>query len=354
MSPSPPSPTTIPITTTTAATTTQQKQPEHSTKSSELRGYCLMLLAAVAYTVNNTLVRLVQSKYNVQPSAAIFIRSLIQTAFSTISLSTLSPSPQTRPYSLPSTSRILLLFRGALGAVALTLLYVAFQLMPVADAVAIFFTTPIFTLLFSFIFLSEPITATDIISALLSILGVTLITRSSNSKSILQTNHTLGAAAALSSAALTAIAYTIVRKLKDSVHFMASVLSMGACAFLLSIILGGMSNIMSIHDNEIMIILVTASLAGFVAQACMNRGLQLCRAGPGTLVRNVEVPLAYGVGIFALGERPVPIRVFGAFLVVGAAFLIGARKLMEQRLIVTLSAEVKVTERERERREELE
>lgn len=69
-------------------------------------------------------------------------------------------------------------------------------------------------------------------------------------------------------------------------------------------------------------------ICGLFAQCMLNKGLQYCHAGPGVLVRNLEVPMAYVLGMLFLNETPTLLRAFGSFLVVCAAVIIGMRQFI--------------------------
>lgn len=329
--------------------------PKSADTRRELLGYLLMVCAALAYTVHNVLIRLAETSYpDVSAASSVLIRSAVQTVLSTLWLTCVRP----RITLIGVTARhvALLFLRGLLGGIALLLLYISMDHLPVGDATAIFFCTPVFTLALSHAALREPVTMSDVIAAVLSVCGVILITRSSSAHpdaaekpGVPSSSTVVGVIAAVGAAALTAAAYTVVRALGNAVHFMAYVLSMGACAgFVATVFLSQQSNSHSQTDRSTLLgwtqhfsssssvnhqhltPLVVAALAGFVAQACTNRGLQLCRAGRATLVRNMEVPLTYAVGSLTLSERPSSVSITGATLVVSAAVLVGVRRLMSQ------------------------
>lgn len=161
-----------------------------------------------------------------------------------------------------------------------------------------------------------------------------LITRSENqtmaidNRAIGASTQIMGSLMALSSAALTAVVYTTVRYLGSSIHFMTSVFSMGFFACVMSTVLGGSISPSFVLDNLVgVVVLFMASLCGFLAQSSINKGLQLCQAGPGVLVRNVEVPLVYLIGVFVLGERSSIVGGIGACCVVFSGLMIGIRKM---------------------------
>lgn len=110
---------------------------------------------------------------------------------------------------------------------------------------------------------------------------------------------------------------------------MSSVLSLGLGVLVVSVVLGGAVNPIALLNNPSgLAMLVLSSLFGFVGQCLINRGLQLCQAGHGSLIRNLDVPVAYLLGLVFLGERPSWYSFAGSFLVVGSALMIGIRQMM--------------------------
>ncbi|XP_010172629.1 solute carrier family 35 member G1 [Antrostomus carolinensis] len=119
----------------------------------------------------------------------------------------------------PKGKRIFLFFRGVLGSSAMILLYYAFQVMPLADATVITFSSPVFTSLLAWIFLKEKYSIWDLLFTLFAITGVVLIARppflfGSNVTGIegSYTDHLKGTIAAVTSTVSAASTFVILRK----------------------------------------------------------------------------------------------------------------------------------------------
>ncbi|KAJ1952021.1 hypothetical protein GGI12_006350, partial [Dipsacomyces acuminosporus] len=63
-----------------------------------------------------------------------------------------------------------------------------------------------------------------------------------------------------------------------------------------------------------------------LGQVLLNRGLQLAPAGPGTLMRNLDVVFAFLFGITLFDEVPDWISVGGAVVIVGCTISMGLHK----------------------------
>ncbi|XP_077206408.1 solute carrier family 35 member G1-like isoform X6 [Paroedura picta] len=120
----------------------------------------------------------------------------------------------------PKSKRVFLFFRGLFGSSAMILLYYAFQVMPLADATVITFSSPVFTSLLAWIFLKEKYSPWDLLFTLFAITGVVLIARppflfGSKVAGIegSYTDHLKGTIAALSSAICTSSTFVILRKI---------------------------------------------------------------------------------------------------------------------------------------------
>jgi len=114
-------------------------------------------------------------------------------------------------------NRKLLFLRGILGASALSLYFYALQNMPLASAVTIMQLSPIFTTLFAVVILKEKIKPIQLLFFLISFIGVIFIkgfdSRISFSLLLI----------ALSGSILSALAYNVVRKLKETEHHLVVV-----------------------------------------------------------------------------------------------------------------------------------
>lgn len=68
---------------------------------------------------------------------------------------------------------------------------------------------------------------------------------------------------------------------------------------------------------------ISTGLTSFIGQCLLNSGLQRCKAGPGILITNVEVPIVFLLGALFLQEKPPMITSCGSALILSAAIVIG-------------------------------
>jgi len=135
----------------------------------------------------------------------VFFRSLFSLSISLLVLKALRISPA-------GNHKKLLVLRGLAGTGALTLFFFTLQSMPLASAVTVQYTAPIFAVLFSRVLIKEEINRHQILGFVLAFAGVILIKGFDSRVSALELS--LG----LVAATFAGCAYTIVRILRNHDH----------------------------------------------------------------------------------------------------------------------------------------
>lgn len=299
--------------------------------SSQLYGYGLMLCSSLGLSGMSLFVHISENKFGFPPISVLFVRSVIQASFALIYI-LYSLNVKAELSSMTVKQCQLLGFRGTVGAVAMIFYFVALSLLPVAIAVTIFFLSPIFVMIFSRIFLKEPITGTDGFAAVLSFTGLLLVSRADatlGTVSLSAKDQMVGVLCALIGAVLSAVAYVTQRGIGRSVHFMFSVFALGFACLIFSILLGGAVGPSAFYTQRNgLIAALIGSLFAFPGQCFLNKALQHCRAGPGMLIRNMDIPIVYFLGLAFLGERLALLPLIGSALVLSGALLIGLRQIL--------------------------
>lgn len=298
-------------------------------QTSELYGYSLMALSSIGFSAMSLLVHIATTKYDLSSSSCFFIRAVVQATLSYLYIA-IFLNPRQILISLTPRQWKLLAFRGIIGSIAMAAFFHSLQLLPIGDAVSIFFISPILTMLLSSLILAEPITRIDAIAAAVSFSGIILVARPGfGSVSSFTPHRIVGVLSAMAAALFSAFAYVTVRNLGTSVHFMTNVFSLGFASVFTSLILGGAITPAYIAQMTKPIgLALLSSLFAFGAQSFLNNGLQHCPAGPGALVRNLDVPMAFILGLTFLKERPNITSFVGSSLVVCGTVMIGLRKII--------------------------
>jgi drug/metabolite transporter (DMT)-like permease len=136
----------------------------------------------------------------------VFFRGFFAFIFCIIQLRVLKISPW-------GINRKLLFLRGFFGTIALILFFYTLSVIPLASAVIIQYLSPIFTIIFTVLFLKEKIYPKQVLFLALAFIGVIIIKGvGTNTISIIPFF------AGVCSAVFSALAYTVIRKIKKDEH----------------------------------------------------------------------------------------------------------------------------------------
>lgn len=302
--------------------------------SAELWGYSYMLVAAFAWSMMAFGVHIGSTYLHFPTIPSILVRGIVNLLLSFAFIMI------TRPPTLWQANSQLfpLISRTVVGTLGCLCIFSSVKYLPVGDAVTIFSTSPAITTLLSAVFLHEPFTTFDGGALVASFTGVILVARPSFlfgvDNNIVSTdadayiNSSLGLVFATGAAFCASAVYTLIRSMGTRIHFILNTVAMGIgltsfpLVFLSSDDLHHM-----LYNYQGLAIIIAASLAGFVCVACFSRSLQLCRAGPGMIIRTMDIPFSFLLGFIFLAESMSWMKLFGVLLIFGAAICTGLREL---------------------------
>ncbi|XP_015262105.1 PREDICTED: solute carrier family 35 member G1-like [Gekko japonicus] len=282
-------------------------------------GLFYTLLSAFLFSVASLFLKMIEDVHSVEVSA---IRCVFQMAF---------VLPGVIYYKTgflgPKGKRVFLFFRGLLGSGAMILLYYAYQVMPLADATVITFSSPVFTSLLAWIFLKEKYSPWDLLFTLFTITGVVLIARPPflfGSKVIeiegSYTDHLKGTIAALSSAICTASTFVILRKVGISVHYFLSIWYYAVIGLIVCVIALSVMDVWTLpHCGKDRFLLILIGLFGLGGQIFLTKALQIEKAGPVAIMKTMDVVFAFIFQILFLSHLPTWWTVGGALCVVASS-----------------------------------
>ncbi|MEX0820816.1 MAG: DMT family transporter [Rhodothermales bacterium] len=265
-----------------------------------------MALAAFFFSLMSLLVKLVGQR--LPASEVVMARSVVSLAISWVMLRRVGIVPWGRRKGL-------LTVRGLVGFVALLCFFYAIPRLPLADVTTIQFTNPAFTALFAAVFIRERMTRTVVFSIALSLAGVTLIA---------QPTLLFGSGAdaldltavgiALLGAVFAALAYTTVRKLRETEHalvvvFYFPLVSIPAC-------LPIMAPVAVWPTAAEWLMLIGIGVLTQIAQIFLTNGLHKEKAGRATSVSYLQILFAALWGFLFFGEIPDGLTVLGVVLVI--------------------------------------
>jgi len=238
---------------------------------------------------------------HINPMELLFIRSLLQvTCMLPIAL-------YNRKNILgPPGYWLLLIGQGFVGGATLALLFYAFRNLPLGDAATIIFSSPVFVMVMSFIWLREPCGLYRTLIVFLLVSGVLLISKPPFLFPSAETEQVdyniLGYAAAILATLFTAINIVVMRKCKE-VHFSVAVFQFSFWSLVIS---GGLVIFFadySFPDNTTDWVLVMAMATfGLSGQVLVAKALRLEGAGRVAVTRSLDIVLAFIMQITIFGE----------------------------------------------------
>ena len=205
--------------------------------------------------------------------------------------------------------------RMALGVGAMGLNFVAFILLPLAEATTIGFSVPIFAVILAAIVLDEPTGKWRWGAVAAGFAGVLLIVQPGRGDVPL-----LGAWVALAAALLTASVTIVIRKLGKTERAATTVFWFAVSSLVPLGLL--MIHFAQSHDGETWAILAGIALAGGLAQLTLTGALRLA---PVALVMPMDyTSLLWAVllGLWIFGELPSPWTWIGAPIIIASGLVI--------------------------------
>lgn len=210
-------------------------------------------------------------------------------------------------------NRPMLVFRGAAGTGALILYFYTLQKMPLATAVTIQYLHPILTVILAAFFLRERATWLQWLCFAASFIGVLLV-RGFDAR-VAPLDLALGVA----SAVLSAVAYNLIRALRNEDHALVvmfylplvSLVTVGPWTYFHFVMPEG-------HEWPILIFIGVFTQ---IAQYFMTRAYQADTAANISNLNYLGIFYASVIGFVMFDEKVMGLSIFGIFVIVGSAIL---------------------------------
>lgn len=226
----------------------------------------------------------------------------------------------------------LLFFRGFMGFTALLAFFYNIAHISLGDAMTFSKTSPIFTALFAWAFLSEKLSLKGWLAVLVGFIGIVLIAQPSglgfSKYDLLGIFSGVGAA----------LAYTSVRELKkyyDTRAIVLSFMSVGTFGPLLLLYislhvevpeLDFMLGEFAMPSGVVWLYLIAMGLLATLAQVYMTKAYGSSKAGIIGAVSYTNIPFSIIIGLFLGDSWPSVITTMGIVLVVTAGILVAKEK----------------------------
>ncbi len=264
-------------------------------------GFILMVLSAFFFAVTDILI-----KY-MSPTM-----SAIQIAFVRFFLGVLILLPVMRARGEPfkgSSIRVLLI-RGLTGTLAFLFLLKCIAMIPLSNAMVLFYTFPLFATLFSFPLLKEPLTRGEIGLTIVGTVGIyILINPASHALTI---GHLFG----LLGSCFAGITVVLIRKLRKT--------NGPLVIYFYFCLVGGMVSLpffvarFSVPRLSESSLLVLLAVLFVFAQIFMNQGFKYCKASEGAVILMSEVVFTGIAGVVIFSDSLSLSFWVGACLIVGS------------------------------------
>lgn len=289
-------------------------------------GYLAMVVAATCFGLTSFMLRVVEKVYHMPSNQSFFINFFV--AWLTLVPYIIFRIGISRVALLTKSQYFFISLRAIFGTTSGIFFVYAVRLAPVGDVAAAYNVCPAVTLILAAIFLKERIRRIDLFSLCLSAIGIYFITRvPSGSSEGFSRMYLLGITLAAFSGSMAASAYITIRHLKSEIHCFTPPFFFFITASLVGVLIGGVPTYAEFlgYGYGALIVVLSGVFQG-VAQVFLSIGLQRCSAGPAILIRNLEVPFEYIMGVIFLSESPTLLQLFAAFLILTSTIILGIKK----------------------------
>ena len=215
--------------------------------------------------------------------------------------------------------RGLLIWRGAIGTLALLCVYQALALLPLAAATVLQYSYPTFTALLAWLSLGEPVGPRLLGAVALGWMGVMVLAWPPAGAELGTRLPPLAVAIALVGAFSTALAYVSVRALRHSEHTLVIVFYFPLVALVLSLPLVLMNPVVPSWGE--LVWLLGVGLFTQLGQLTLTAGLMGLPAARATAISYVQVAFAVLWGWLIFAEPLEATTLVGGLLVLAAALI---------------------------------
>jgi drug/metabolite transporter (DMT)-like permease len=317
--------------TTTIHTTTMS---QGHAKCNGAIGLIFMALSALSFSIMSFLVHLLTTTLAVPSFELVAFRSALGIVLC------LGWVHYNNQQVIPTSvlDRKLLAARAVIGTCGMLGNWFLLSQLPLGDATVIIFTAPMFTLLLARIILKEKLSWKMMFLVAVSVVGVVLVARPSFlgfpedvAPPYAEMARSLVVLIGLLAAIASAATNILVRKLLN-VPAMVTVLWLMVVSFSISfpIALFHSKSKWPPSLGHWVLVLCMAGL-GFSGQGFKTQGLKWEQAGIGSMMRNLDLVLAFGFQVTLLGEQFKVLSVVGASLTLSTSIAMGYLKVQEKR-----------------------
>ncbi len=264
-------------------------------------GFGLMVLSAFIYSLTDVILKCLSASFPLTEIA--FIRFLT-------GLIILWPILYSQGISIKGNHTRILILRGIFGTLSFFCLIKSIAMIPLANAMVLFYTFPIFVALFSFLLFGETIKKEVLALIAVGLFGIYIL--------INPASHSFnrGYLFGLLSSCVGGMAMVLIHKARKT--------NGPLIIYFYFCLMGGIFSSPFFVQNFRMpntgqwILLISFGLLLLIGQLLMNQGFKFCKAAEGSLILMSEVVFT-GIAGVLIFKDPVTLNfLIGAFLIVGS------------------------------------
>ena len=307
---------------------------DESDPPSKCQGVMYAILSGLSFTVFNCFFKMIKS---LSIFEVILIHRMVQALLVLPVLVSLRLDPRG-----PEGTRLLVWFGAVLGSLDLYLQFTSVSILPFGDSLAIKFSSPVIVMLLSHCFLKELCGIYKMLMVVLLLIGITLITKppglihlfSTGEDTIKSSLPIYGYIAAFSALFGFSLTTLVRKKLSDKVHFSViifscSMVSIPGC--LVAIPLVSSFSIPSNWTDFIYGILVGVFCASGIMFAML--AFRRLPAGMVSILRSMEIAMAYLIGILMFNDPPDIASLIGASAVMLSVIFITQEEIVMEFIV---------------------
>ena len=274
-----------------------------------------MLLATFAFAIMNVFVKQLS---RIPAMEIVFFRCLVSAAICFVGI-------HRAGVDWKGNNNALLIARGSFGTLALFTFFVTVHNIPLATAVTIGYLSPIFTTLIGVFLLGESVRAVQWLFYAIAFLGVIVI------KGFDATVPTVFLFTGIASAICSAVAYNLVRRLKEQEHPLVVVLHFQLVGVVAGFVFTAFNWRTPAGAWEWFALLMCGLLTQ-IGQTCLTKALQAERVAHVSILNYTGLIYALAFGVLVFGEKYTLQTLVGIALVAAGVVLsviYGKRKPLE-------------------------
>jgi len=264
-------------------------------------GFMLMILSAFFFAITDIIIKFISPSLGVIQIA--FVRFLIGALI-------LWPMLKSSGQSLIGNSNRVLLLRGFTGTLAFFCLLKAIAMIPLSNAMVLFYTFPLFATFFAFFLLKERFKRLEIMLTLVGMIGIYILINPSSHI------YTIGHMFGLLAGCFAGFTVVLIRKLRKTngpliIYFYFCIVGgiISSPFFIIKF---------KLPDLEQSSLLIFLAVIFLIAQILMNQGFKFCKASEGGVILMSEVVYAGIAGVVVFDDTLSLNFLAGACLIVGS------------------------------------